>query len=77
MTDTTALSNETPFKNAQRDVQFNFPVAAEAKERIELSDRDYDLFVEIMTADVEPTALALREVAEFRKGRMEGNRYHW
>ena len=46
-------------------------------EQIILSDRDYELFMQIMTADTEPTALAMREAAEFKAGQMEGTRYRW
>lgn len=46
-------------------------------ERIELSERDYQLFVKIMTADSEPTAIALKEAAEFSKGQFEGGGYRW
>jgi uncharacterized protein (DUF1778 family) len=46
-------------------------------EHILLSDRDFDLFVRIMTADSKPTRTAIREASEFSKGRIEGSRYHW
>ena len=43
-------------------------VVPASHERIVLSERDYALFQEIMTADTEPTKKALQEAAEFRKG---------
>ena len=46
-------------------------------ERIVLSERDYALFQEIMTAETEPTEKALQEAAEFRQGRKHGSRYQW
>ena len=46
-------------------------------EQIRLSDRDFDLFVQIMEGNTKPTRVAVREAAEFSQGRMEGSRYHW
>ena len=46
-------------------------------EQIILSDRDYELFVEIMTSDAQPPELAKQEAAEFKNGKMEGARYRW
>jgi hypothetical protein len=45
-------------------------------EPILLSDRDFDLFVEMMAADTKPTQTAMREASEFRKGRIKGSRYY-
>lgn len=47
------------------------------QERILLSDRDFARFVELMTAEAEPTEVALREAAEFNQGKMDGSRYRW
>lgn len=49
----------------------------ERQERILLSDRDFERFVHLMTADAEPTETALREAAEFNQGQMAGSRYRW
>ena len=46
-------------------------------EQIILSDRDYELFVQMMTSDAEPTELAKHEADEFKKGQMEGARFRW
>ena len=46
-------------------------------ESILLSDRDFERFVELMTADTAPTETARQEAEEFSRGRMEGGRYHW
>jgi hypothetical protein len=46
-------------------------------EQVLLSARDFERFVEIMTADTEPTAVALEEAKEFRNGRIEGSKYYW
>lgn len=46
-------------------------------EQIILSERDYELFVQIMTSDAQPTELAKQEAEEFKKGKMEGARYRW
>ena len=44
---------------------------------IQLSDRDFERFVQMMTADTEPTETALREAAIFNQGQMDGPRYRW
>ncbi len=49
----------------------------ERQERIPLSDRDFERFVQLMTADTEPTETALREVAAFNQGHNDGPRYRW
>ncbi len=49
----------------------------ERQERILLSDRDFERFVKMMTAEAAPTETALREAAEFNQGKMDGSRYHW
>lgn len=46
-------------------------------EQIRLSEKDYDLFVQLMTSDSEPTAIARKEAAEFNEGQIEGSRYRW
>jgi uncharacterized protein (DUF1778 family) len=43
-------------------------------EQIVLSNRDYNQFVAIMTADTEPTEIAKREAAGFKTGKVEGAR---
>ena len=63
-------------RDSQGNKQVNSNAPDETNTRIELSDRDFALFVEIMTADTQPTAVALREAAEF-KGRYENGRYTW
>jgi len=49
----------------------------ERQERILLSDRDFERFVHLMTADTEPTETALREAAAFNQGQRDGSRYRW
>lgn len=49
----------------------------ERQERVLLSDRDFERFVHLMTADIEPTETALREAAAFNQGHSEGSRYRW
>ena len=49
----------------------------ERQERILLSDRDFERFVQIMSADAEPTETARREASEFRRGQWDGGRYRW
>ncbi len=46
-------------------------------DQIVLSDRDYELFTQMMTAETEPTEIARQEAAEFREGQQEGSRYRW
>ena len=38
-------------------------------EPIVLSERDYDLFIELITANTEPPEVARREAAEFKRER--------
>jgi uncharacterized protein (DUF1778 family) len=49
----------------------------ERQERILLSDRDFERFVQLMTAEAAPTETALREAAEFNQGKMDGSHYQW
>ena len=49
----------------------------ERQERILLSDRDFERFVQLMTSDAEPTETALREAAAFNQGQSDGSRYRW
>ena len=49
----------------------------ERQERILLSDRDFERFVQLMTSDAEPTETALREAAEFNQGQSDGSGYRW
>lgn len=46
-------------------------------EQVILSERDYNLFVAMMTSDSEPTELAKQDAAEFRAGTIDGARYRW
>jgi len=41
---------------------------SERQKRILLSDRDFARFVQVMTADAEPTETTLHEAAEFNQG---------
>ena len=84
-----ALENKTKIVRAARAVNQSLTEFAEAavvqraeevlerQERIALSERDFEQFVRLMTADAEPTETALREAAEFSQGHMDGPRYHW
>jgi uncharacterized protein (DUF1778 family) len=45
------------------------------QESIVLSERDYDRFVSLMTADTEPTDTAKCESAKFKEGQVDGVRY--
>lgn len=47
------------------------------QEHIRLSDRDFARFVQLMTADAEPTETALQEAAAFNQGQSDGPRYRW
>ena len=49
----------------------------ERQERILLSERDFERFVQLMASEAEPTETALREAAEFNQGKMDGSRYCW
>jgi uncharacterized protein (DUF1778 family) len=46
-------------------------------ESIILSNRDYEQFVAIMTADTEPTEIAKREASEYRRFRADGTSPKW
>jgi uncharacterized protein (DUF1778 family) len=49
----------------------------ERQKQIQLSDRDFERFAQMMSEDAEPTETALREAAEFNTGRLSGGRYQW
>ncbi len=55
----------------------DYKAAFAAQAEVVLSDEDFVLFKSMMTADTEPTDIALREAAEFRTGKVDGPRYHW
>lgn len=49
----------------------------ERQERILLSERDFERFVQFMTAEDELAETALQEAAAFNQGQMQGARYRW
>jgi uncharacterized protein (DUF1778 family) len=46
-------------------------------EQIVLSERDYELFVAMMTSESEPTDIAKEEASEFKNGQIDGAHYRW
>ena len=71
------VANQSLTEFAEAAVVQRAEEVLERQERILLSDRDFERFVQLMTAEAAPTETALREAAEFNQGRMNGSRYHW
>lgn len=84
-----AIENKTKVERAARAANQSLTEFAEAavvqraeevlarQERILLSDRDFERFAQLMTADTEPTETALQEATAFKQGHNEEPRYRW
>ncbi len=71
------VTNQSLTEFAEAAVVQRAEEVLERQERILLSDRDFERFVQLMTAEAAPTEAALREAAEFNQGRTDGSCYHW
>ena len=71
------VANQSLTEFAEAAVVQRAEEVLERQERLLLSDRDFERFVQLMTSEAGPTETALREAAEFNQGKVDSSRYRW